>query len=175
MIDCIREIRRNYIECDECWAFWTSVNQEAYRDARILPEVRLTFEAVMAGNKPMETKMHAVLNFIQRLGEIIGLSTLWGEVPHESNALLDLFITLLHQLSQCIPDPEHPISGDGRVDLWVHERLYIGIRKAERLTESGDVEGALVMLNDVVSLLEKTMKITRTTLKPSSPWLEEVV
>ena len=224
IIELIREIRRNYIGCDEFWTFWLDVNQNIYRDERILPEVRSTFDAIMNGNNSLEEKMQAVKQFIviedeehiedimneyatesdmsknqlyhhryrmrndvekdsiyrqkilfQYLSELIGCSDLWGEFHRESDELLDLYITMLHKLCQCIPDENHPISGNGKVDVWVYERLYIGIRKAERLTVSGDKESAFVVLNDIVSLLEETMRITNTTLTPSSPWMKDIV
>ncbi len=108
------------------------------------------------------------------LSEMIGCSDLWGEFYNESEALTDFYLTMLHGLCQCSPDEHHPISGNGKVDLWVHERLYIAIRKAGNLLKRERNQEALVVLEDMVSLLEETMKITKTTLTPSSPWLADI-
>ncbi len=109
------------------------------------------------------------------LSGMIGCSDLWGEFYKESEALTDFYLTMLHGLCQCAPDEKHPISGNGKVDLWVYERLYIAVRKAGHLIERGQKEQAFVVLEDMVLLLEETMKITKTTLTPSSPWLSDIV
>ncbi len=109
------------------------------------------------------------------LSEMIGSSDLWGEFYKESEALTDFYLTILHGLCQCAPDEKHPISGNGKVDLWVYERLYIAVRKAGHLIKRGQNEQAFVVLEDMVSLLEETMKIIKTTLTPSSTWLSDIV
>ncbi len=47
IIDCLREIRRNYINTAEAWRPWVEGNGRCFRDPEILPEVRLTAEAYL--------------------------------------------------------------------------------------------------------------------------------
>lgn len=126
-------------------------------------------------NDAEKDSMYRQRILFQHLSELIGCSDLWGEFHHESDELLDLSITLLHSLCSCVPDKNHPISGNGRVDVWVYERLYLGMRKAENLTASGEYNGAFCVLEDVVSLLCETMKITDTALQSSSPWMKDII
>ena len=41
IVEIIRDIRRNYMNSDEAWRPWTEGNDRAFRDPKILPEVRL--------------------------------------------------------------------------------------------------------------------------------------
>ncbi len=59
----IREVRLNYIGCDCFWKFWLSVNKNAYRDEKILPEVRKLFGAIVEGNFDMYKKAEAIKHF----------------------------------------------------------------------------------------------------------------
>ncbi len=43
----LREIRRNYLNTDSAWRPWCEGNERAFRDPRILPEVRLVAEAAL--------------------------------------------------------------------------------------------------------------------------------
>lgn len=59
----IRDIRRNYLGCECFWNFWMSVNQNTYRIPEILPEVRLTAEAIIDGNYDIWEKNDAIKRF----------------------------------------------------------------------------------------------------------------
>ncbi len=68
-------------------------------------------------------------------------------------------LNFLHNLCGVTPHPAHPITGDGSVDLFVSERMELGIRRACYLAATGDPEGAFVALEDTVSMLEKAMSL----------------
>ncbi len=59
----IRDIRQNYLGCDAFWHFWWSANIHAYRNPEILPQVRLTFDAIMSGNGQIGVKLGAIERF----------------------------------------------------------------------------------------------------------------
>ena len=89
--------------------------------------------------------------------------------------LSELHIDFLHKLCGQTPNEKHPISGNGELDFWVHERVFIGLKAAARTVASGDPEKAFVILEDVVSLLEKAMEITEPVeLRCSSPFLADI-
>ena len=47
IVDLIRDIRRNYLDSDSAWRPWCEGNGRAFRDPKILPEVRLLAEAYL--------------------------------------------------------------------------------------------------------------------------------
>ena len=75
-----------------------------------------------------------------------------------------MLMNFLHNLCGVTPDPTHPITGDGSVDLFLSERLNLGIRRACYLASTGDPEGAFVVLEDTVSMLEKAMSLSNGTM-----------
>ena len=88
---------------------------------------------------------------------------LWrrGDRPnhvHESLQINSALLNFIHNLCGVTPDPAHPITGDGTVDIFVDVRMDLGIRHACYLASTGDPEGAFVALEDTVSMLEKVMK-----------------
>jgi len=50
IVDLLRDIRRNYLSSDSAWRPWVEGNDRAFRDPRILPEVRLLAEAYFEKN-----------------------------------------------------------------------------------------------------------------------------
>ena len=83
-------------------------------------------------------------------------------------------LAFLHNLCSMTPDPAHPITGDGSVDIFVPDRVDLGIRRACYLAATGDTEGAFVVLEDTVTLLETVMNMeTGTELACSSRWLQD--
>ena len=67
-------------------------------------------------------------------------------------------IAALHLLNGVTPDPEHPVSGDGNIDLWVDIREWLGWQLAELRLERGDIDGALTVIADVTELCETLVK-----------------
>ncbi len=97
-----------------------------------------------------------------------------GILPDVSRRLdlLRLKFDLLHRFNGHTPDETHPISGNGKVDLWAETRIDMGIRYAAHLAYFGENEKAFVVLEDVVSLLEKAMSVEGTVeMGCDSPWL----
>lgn len=67
-------------------------------------------------------------------------------------------------------------SRDEKTDMWVSDRLDLGFKYAAILSEKGDIDGAIEQLETVVSLLEKTMKITdKQELPTSCKWLDGMI
>ncbi|MBQ7934746.1 MAG: helix-turn-helix transcriptional regulator [Clostridia bacterium] len=53
IIELLRDIRRNYLDSDLAWSPWVEGNDRAFRNPKILPEVRLLAEAYFARH-PMD-------------------------------------------------------------------------------------------------------------------------
>lgn len=103
----------------------------------------------------------------------------WEECSEEDYEILRrknrLCLTLLHQFCNVIPDERHPVSGNGEVDFWVEVRIELGIEETCLLAQAGEYDQALLVLEDVVSLLEKTMEITAPVeLGCASPWVRDI-
>ena len=47
IVDLLRDIRRNYLNSDLAWRPWSEGNERAFRDPKILPEVRMFAEAYL--------------------------------------------------------------------------------------------------------------------------------
>ncbi len=47
IVNILRDIRRNYLDSDSAWRPWSEGNDRAFRDPKILPEVRLYAEAYL--------------------------------------------------------------------------------------------------------------------------------
>ena len=96
-------------------------------------------------------------------------SGLWrrGDRPpyaHESLQINTAILNFLHNLCGVTPDPAHPITGEGSVDIFVGDRMEMGIRQACYLASTGDPEGAFVVLEDTVSMIEKVMSLPDGTV-----------
>ena len=110
--------------------------------------------------------------------EQFGNSGLWrrNDRPphaHESLQMNNIMLNFLHNLCGVTPDPAHPITGDGSVDIFVDDRMVWGIKQACYLASTGDPEGAFVVLEDTVSMLEKVMSLPdKTVLSCKSICLE---
>lgn len=226
----IRELRRNHLNADCFWHFWLSNNERAYRHPDILPEVRLTVEAILDSHGSDKNKDDAIEYFasieddehidaflnryaatrdlrketllfdrcrkrgeqakaeqmrqqflFRSIDELVGNSGLWVsqkrmdiDLPlfHAQNKL---GIALLHDLCQAKDRRRYPISGDGNVDIWVEPRLWMGFHEVSYLAAEGDLDGALDVLEDTVSLLEKAMRIAEPCeLGCTSPWLTDM-
>ena len=75
--------------------------------------------------------------------------------PYECLQTNTAQLTLIHNICGVVPDSNHPIMGDGSVDIFVDDRINLGIRRACYLASTGDPEGAFAVLEDTVSLLER--------------------
>ena len=106
-------------------------------------------------------------------------SGLWrrGDRPssaHECLLINTIMLNFIHNLCGVTPDSDHPITGDGTVDIFVGDRMELGVRRACYLASAGDPEGAFVVLEDTVSMLETVMGLPdRTVLSCKSICLED--
>ncbi len=223
----IRDVRHNYLGCDCFWEFWLSVNSDVYRLPEVLPEVRLTVDAILAGNfktydkhlsvqyfsaienetlvgkflDDYSTELDISRNFLlydrcKKLGDtekadiyrqkqlfshiaqLVCTNGLWSmnpaADPDGEMAQVKLALELLHGICECSPDEKHPVSGYGQVDVFVYERLDLGMTLAAHLARNGENEKALAVIEDVTALLEKVMAIKKTELGIPSPWLGDI-
>ena len=84
-------------------------------------------------------------------------------------------LQLLHNVNTQAPDKTHPISANGEVDIFAYQRLQLGMERACYLAAVGETEETFIVLEDVISLLEKVMRITTPELfRCTSPWLKAV-
>lgn len=221
----IRRIRRDYLGCKCFLHFWFSVNQNVYFHKEILPEVRLTVEAILESNLSISMKNNAIENmavledeerlqqFLERYASDRDLSRTMlmknrcmrrGE--YEKNESVRQFL-LFHCIDQIIgseylyrdyskaPDikKEMMISdfqtgfldllcgkqsnggeSDEEIDFLVRERLWIKFKSSCRLASLGKKDEGLAVLENAVSLLEKTMEISEPVeLGCSSPFLKD--
>ena len=105
----------------------------------------------------------------------------WQDIgkPADIHRLLyvnDVMLDLLHHVCNCDPSPAFPISGNGEVDFWVEQRLWMGMRRACYMVALNRIEEAYLILEDTVSLLEKAMtQANKTELRCGSPSLDLMV
>ena len=84
-------------------------------------------------------------------------------------------LTYLHNICGVEPDAAHPITGDGSVDIFAPDRIDFGIRRACYLAASGDTEGAFVVLEDTVTLLESLMSLEEgSEIGCASRWMRDL-
>ena len=81
----------------------------------------------------------------------------------ESRWINERKIAILHTICSCTPDAEHPVSGDGEVDFFAADRVWLGIRHACYLASTGEEEDAFVYLEDAVSLAEHVFALPNET------------
>jgi len=84
----------------------------------------------------------------------------WGE-SNEHKQAVDKFMETMLSLIRC--DAE-----DSRPDMWIDDRIELGIKSAVRSISVGNQDEALWQIEVVVKLLEDTMKITDEILLPTS-------
>lgn len=81
-------------------------------------------------------------------------------------------LALLHSLCEETPTDRHPVTCGRAPDVFVAQRIDIGLRQACALTAKGEIEHAYVVLDDVISLLEAVWKVAdEAELHCSSPSL----
>ena len=208
IIDILRDVRRNYLNSDSAWRPWSEGNDRAFRDPKILPEVRLLAEAYLERH-PMyphtietmanvEDEEHLedflnkyttsfdcsaralLFNRYWRRGDAEkfeperryqlyqAFNTLlcpryllkWGE-SNERKAAADKFMENMLSLIRCD-------AVDDRPDMWISDRIALGIKSASRSISLGNQKEALSQIETVVKLLEDTMMITDEVLLPTS-------
>ena len=84
----------------------------------------------------------------------------WGQNPEEE-AAADCFMEASLALIRSDAADERP-------DLWVADRLELGLKAAERALSLEDTQGALSKIADAVTLIEVTLAITAAVPLPTS-------
>ncbi|MBQ2385292.1 MAG: helix-turn-helix transcriptional regulator, partial [Clostridia bacterium] len=200
IVDLLRDIRRNYLDSKFAWRPWCQGNDRAFRDPKILPEVRLLAEAHLERH-PMHPHTIQTMAYIEdedHLEDFLNKYTTsfdcserallfdrywrrgdaekfeperryqlyqafnrllcpryllkWGESIEDKQAA-DNFMETMLSLIRC--DAE-----DDRPDIWIDDRLELGLKSAIRSRSAGNQDEALSQIEAVVKLLEDTMMIT---------------
>lgn len=208
IVDLLRDIRRNYLDSNSAWRPWCEGNDRAFRDPKILPEVRLLAEAYLERN-PMDPHTIETMANVEDEDHLEGFLTKyttsfdcserallfnrywrrgdaerfeperryqlyqafntllcpryllkWGE-NKELKEAADKFMETMLSLIRC--DAE-----DDRPDMWISDRIELGIKSAAHSISLGNQEEALIQIATVVKLLENTMMITDEILLPTS-------
>lgn len=208
IVHLLRDIRRNYLSSNSAWRPWSEGNDRAFRDPKILPEVRLLAEAYLERNPmyPHTIQTMADIEDEEHLPDFLKKHTTsfdcserallfrrylcrgdaekfeperryqlykafegllypsnllkWGE-SSENKAAADQFMETILSCIRC--DAE-----DDRPDMWVQDRIELGLKSAARLAAGGRLDEAIVKTESVVKLLEETMKITTKVQLPTS-------
>ena len=84
----------------------------------------------------------------------------WGE-SNEHKQAVDKFMETMLSFIRC--DAE-----DDRPDMWIDDRIELGLKSAVRSISAGDQEEALSKIESAVKLLEDTMMITDEVTLPTS-------
>ncbi len=208
IVNLLRDIRRNYLDSDSAWRPWVEGNDRAFRDPKILPEVRLLAEAYLERH-PMNAHVIETMSEVEdeeHLEDFLGKYT----TPFDCSARALLFNRYFrrgdaerfeperrYQLSQAFDTvlssryllkrgenyalnvaankfKENMLAlircdaVDDRPDMWVSDRIEIGLKSAISLISLGKENEALSKIAIVVKLLEDTMMITDEILLPTS-------
>lgn len=208
IVEVIRDIRRNYMNTDEAWRPWTEGNDSAFRDPKILPEVRLMAEEYLQSHPmaPHVLQTMAVVEDEERLGDFLERYTTGFDCSERAlmfrryhkrrdvdnfelernyqlycafnNILCPRYLAnwkapkerwdaandfMEKMLAVIRADAE-----DERPDMWVQDRLELGLKSAKRLAASGKLDEAMQRIEEAVRLLENTMKITDEVVLPTS-------
>ena len=208
IVELLRDIRRNYLNSDSAWRPWSEGNNRAFRDPKILPEVRLLAEAYLERHpmNPHVIETMAEIEDEEHLEDFLGKYTTsfdcsarallfnryfrrgdkekfeperryqlyqafnkllcpryllkWGE-SNEHKQAVDKFMETMLSIIRCD-------AVDDRPDMWVDDRIQLGLKFAERAISLGNTNEALSKIASVVKLLEDTMKITDEVILPTS-------
>ena len=118
------------------------------------------------------------MNLYTMLSRFIRRGEVWHDNYSDTAAWMSgPSLAYLHALHNVTPDPDHPVSGNGELDLWARHRIELGFDYAAHLVSTGKTDEAFTVLNDTISLLEKLAAIPimvnvrdpRTVLESTSP------
>ena len=208
IIELLRDIRRNYLNSDYAWRPWSEGNDRAFRDPKILPEVRLLAESYLERHPlyPHTIQTMADIEDEEHLADFLNKYTTsfdcsarallfrryqrrWDakkfeperryqlyiafesllcpsylinwEESNDNKVAADQFIETILSLIRC--DAE-----DDRPDIWIANRIELGLKSAVRAMSMSNQDEALLQIGAAVKLLEDTMKITDEILLPTS-------
>lgn len=208
IVNLLRDIRRNHLNNDHAWRPWSEGNERAFRDPKILPEVRLLAEAYLERH-PMHPHTIQTMAEIEEEENIEGFLKQYT-TPFDCSSRALLFGRYLYRCDAERFEPERRFQlyhafnnllcpryllkwGEGKInndyaddfmkemlslirrdavddrpDMWISDRMELGLKAALRLISSGNQEQALLQIEKVVKLLEDTMRITDEVLLPTS-------
>ena len=208
IVDLLRDIRRNYLDSDYAWRPWCEGNDRAFRDPKILPEVRLLADAYLERH-PMfphtiqtmadvedEEHLEAFLNKYTTSFDCSARALLFRRYQRRWNAekyeperryqLCKAFEVLLcpsyllnwresnekkvaaDQFMETILSIIRRDAKDARPDMWISDRVELGLKSAARSISVGNQDEALSQIEAVVKLLEDAMMITDEVVLPTS-------
>ena len=208
IVDLLRDIRRNYLDSNSAWRPWSEGNDRAFRDPKILPEVRLLAEAYLERNPmhPHTIQTMARVEDEDHLEDFLSKYTTSFDCSQRA-LLFDRYwrrgdaekfeIERRYQLSHALDillcpryllkrgeSIEHKQAADkfmetmlslircdavdDRPDMWISDRIELGLKSAVRSISFGNQDEALSQVETVVKLLEDTMIITDEILLPTS-------
>ena len=213
IVELIRDIRRNYMHSNEAWRPWVQGNDRAFRDPKVLPEVRLMAEEYFKIQPMAEHVIQtmAVIEDEEHLGDFLERYTTSFDCSeralmfrrYHSRKEDDKFeLERKYQLYCAFNNLLCPIylanwkdqkdkydemndfmermlavirtdAVDDGLDMWINDRLELGLKAAKCLTVSGKFDEAMQKIEKTVILLEQTMKITdEVPLSTSCSFLE---
>ncbi len=120
------------------------------------------------------------LNLANIFDQLLCSSRCWRDMTDPYNIdeairTAEIKLFMLDKLNNQCPDGTHPISGNGKIDFWVEDRINIGLIYSCALGMKGRKEEAFTVLEDTVELIEQTMEINgKIMLTCTSPWLKDV-
>ena len=208
IVNLLRDIRRNHLNSDHAWRPWCEGNDRAFRDPKILPEVRLLAEAYLDHNPMHPHTIQTMANvedeehiedFLNKYTTSFDCSArallfdrYWrrGDAerfePERRYQLYKAFETLLcpryllkwgenkeikeatDQFMETILSLIRRDAKDDRPDMWIEDRIELGLKSAVRSISAGNQDEALSQIEAVVKLLEEAMMITDEILLPTS-------
>jgi len=120
------------------------------------------FERAAAAGKKKQNR------FFRYIRDLLGDFGFWRNPGRpadvwESRWINERKIAILHTVCGGTPDAAHPVSGDGEVDIWAPDRIWMGIRHACYLASTGEAALAFVYLEDAVSLMERLFALPEGT------------
>ncbi len=208
IVNLLRDIRRNYMSSNSIHRPWVEGNDRAFKDPKILPEVRLFAQAYLE-RYPMNPHVLGTMAKIEdedHLQDFLNTHTTpfdcseralmfdryWrrGDAerlePERRYKLYQAFNTLLcpryllrlgcdadeemaadRFMKSMLAQIRHDAMDDGP-DMWIDDRMGLGLKETAYLAQSGKIEDAITELESVVKLLEQTMKITDEVTLPTS-------
>jgi len=208
IVNLLRDIRINYLDSDSAWRPWTEGNDRAFRDPKILPEVRLMAEAFLE-RQPMNPHVIQTMAEIEdedHLQDFLKKYTTSFDCSERALLFKRYFIRgdaehfhperryQLYQAFNVLLSPRHFLKWkeskeqkaaankfmedilslircdavDERPDMWISDRIELGLKSVIHLISINKAEDAIAKLESVVKLLEETMKITNEVLLPTS-------
>ncbi len=111
--------------------------------------------------------------------ELCGNGTVWYIRDKETYSaeycryVNDACLGVLHAICGSVPEPKHPVTGDGSPDVFADIRLNLGAKRAAACAGTGDIEEALVTLEDWIALFEQVMAVSDgTRVRCTSPAMD---